>query len=182
MKSQTLSKTAGFTLIELVVVVIVLGVLASVALPKFINLQRDAKIATLSGIAGQLEEQSNIVHMKAMVDNIPEQGECSTDCNGHANWSITEGYYYILMADGSKLYIRDGYPYYRGANDTEFKPAMGLIDSQFVFVEGGSLKIIPRAWADKLVDISAERFFCHIEYQNANSLHKNIITLHTRDC
>ena len=172
----------GFTLIELVVVIIVLAILAATALPKFIKLQRDAKIATLSSIAGQLEEQSEMVHLKAQLNNIPVTGECSGDCNGHANWSVTDGYYYILMEDGSKLFIRDGYPYYRGENDIYFKPAMGLLDSQFVFVEGGTLKIIPRAWENKLADIKDNEFKCYLEYKNATGISKNLVTVYSEDC
>ncbi|QUM75764.1 prepilin-type N-terminal cleavage/methylation domain-containing protein [Moritella sp. 24] len=45
-------KNKGFTLIELVIVIIVLGILAAVAIPRFINVQQDARIATIKGIAG----------------------------------------------------------------------------------------------------------------------------------
>ena len=41
---------AGFTLIELVAVIVLLGILAVTALPRFINLQADAREATLQGI------------------------------------------------------------------------------------------------------------------------------------
>ena len=46
---------SGFTLIELVAVIVILGALAVVALPRFINLQDDAREAALDGVVGGLE-------------------------------------------------------------------------------------------------------------------------------
>ncbi|QUM83959.1 prepilin-type N-terminal cleavage/methylation domain-containing protein [Moritella sp. 28] len=182
MKAKRYKGSTGFTLIELIVAVIILAALAAVALPSFMRVHRDGKIVTLSSIAAQLEEQSQIAHLKALVDNIPAAGECTFGCDGHNNWSVTKGYYYIFMADGSKLFIRDSYPFYQGEEDTHFKPAMGLSDSQFVFVEGTTLKIIPRSWENERSEITNHNFKCYVEYENAAETRKNIITVHSADC
>ncbi|WP_398410034.1 type II secretion system protein [Shewanella inventionis] len=57
----------GFTLIELVVVIIILGILAVVAAPKFINLKSDAVIANLNGLQGALKSANTLVYSKAVL-------------------------------------------------------------------------------------------------------------------
>lgn len=55
----------GFTLIELVMVIVILGVLAAVALPKFVDLSGDAKQAAISGAAGALSSAAAINYATA---------------------------------------------------------------------------------------------------------------------
>ncbi|CDT68607.1 18.1 kDa type 4 prepilin, structural subunit of mannose-sens [Vibrio coralliirubri] len=63
-----MKRQGGFTLIELVVVIVILGILAVTAAPRFLNLQDDAKNATLEGLAGAIQGASGIIYGKSAIE------------------------------------------------------------------------------------------------------------------
>ena len=69
MKSR-LNNERGFTLIELVMVIVILGILAAVAIPRFVDLQGSARTSTINAVGGALAGQITMLHAKKLINSI----------------------------------------------------------------------------------------------------------------
>jgi prepilin-type N-terminal cleavage/methylation domain-containing protein len=88
-------KESGFTLVELVAVIVLLGILAVTALPRFINLKSDANIAVTSSIMSSFYTSASQFHLKWIVQGTP----ASITINGNNVLMSTEGYPDSTTAD-----------------------------------------------------------------------------------
>jgi MSHA pilin protein MshA len=62
-----LNSEKGFTLIELVMVIVILGILAATAIPKFVDLKDDARSAVISGVTGALQGALTMKHAQYLI-------------------------------------------------------------------------------------------------------------------
>jgi len=74
-----MKKQAGFTLIELIIVIVILGILAVTAAPKFLNLQGDANSSTIKGVDGALNSAMSTVYGKSVIAASHKQANADAD-------------------------------------------------------------------------------------------------------
>lgn len=76
---ETVKKQAGFTIVELVVVIALLGILAAVALPRFLNVTDDAHAASVNGTAGAFRSAVGLVKAQAVVEQAADNDTVDYD-------------------------------------------------------------------------------------------------------
>lgn len=120
-----MKRQGGFTLIELVVVIVILGILAVTAAPRFLNLQDDARNATLDGLSGAIQGAVGIVYGKAAI-----QGIESADADAGTN---------VDLGNGENVLTIYGYPLATADEIEKVVDGVGANEDFQVITTGGDV-------------------------------------------
>ncbi len=168
----------GFTLIELIIVIVILGILAVTAAPRFIDIQGDARASTLEGVKAALLGGGQLVYAKSAIagfqrnENSDDDGATTTD---------------QVIIGGIRVETDFGYPHADSMTIAMLAGWVDLPSTDWVMTVGGAGATTPAVETFGIApgtiapDYSTDT--CHVIYPNAANVNSSpIVTVVATGC
>ncbi len=166
---RNIKKSKGFTLIELVVVIVILGILSAVALPKFVNFTSEAIITSSESLRGSIDTAAQLTYLKAIINNQHEEAASTIEINGETI-DIVYGYPAGTTNGIVKLMAIDFDDFANGDTSGEWHSRASTIPGAWVYWHGS-------------FDENAGSLRCYVRYRQSTAENtKPIIDFENREC